>query len=69
MQSVMKLLWASPSAVTKNNKATYVTLLSLDEAKEQAAAATQKALAALDGFDDKARFLRDLAVYLSERVE
>ena len=53
----------------KNNKATYVTLLSLDEAKEQAAAATQKALAALDGFDHKARFLRDLAVYLSERVE
>ena len=51
----------------KNLKSTYVTLTSLDEAKNLANAAIQNAVAALKNFGDEADFLRELVKYLIER--
>ena len=51
----------------RNEKSTYVTLTSLDEAKKLAADTVQQALEALEIFDDEAKFLRDLVKMLLER--
>ena len=51
----------------KNLKSTYVTLTSLDEAKNLANVAIQNAVAALKNFGDEADFLRELVKYLIER--
>lgn len=51
----------------RNEKSTYVTLTSLDEAKKLAANTVQQALEALEIFGDEAKFLRELVKMLLER--
>ncbi|MBO6178477.1 MAG: polyprenyl synthetase family protein [Selenomonadaceae bacterium] len=51
----------------KNQKSTYVTLLSLEEAKKLAIQTVDEAVSALDNFGDEADFLRELATYLLAR--
>ena len=51
----------------RNEKATYVTLTSLDEAKTLAQNAVDEAVAALRVFGERAAFLRDLALFLLKR--
>lgn len=51
----------------RNEKSTYVTLTSLDEAKKLAADTVQQALEALEIFGDETKFLRDLVKMLLER--
>ncbi len=51
----------------QNNKATFVSVYGLDEAKRRLEAETAAALAALEPFGEKGRFLRDLAGYLLNR--
>lgn len=51
----------------RNNKSTYVTLTSLEEAKKLAKETVEEAKKALEPFDSKADFLRELAQYLISR--
>ena len=51
----------------RNEKATYVTLTSLDEAQKLAEAAVSEAVEALRIFDERAAFLRELALFLLRR--
>jgi Geranylgeranyl pyrophosphate synthase len=51
----------------KNNKVTYVSLYSLAEARQMAAAAVAAALEALEGFGPEAAVLRELVNYLLTR--
>ena len=51
----------------KNHKSTYVTLTSLDEAKNLAKKAVDDAIDALKNFGDEANFLRELVKFLIER--
>ena len=51
----------------RNEKATYVTLTSLEEAKKLAEDAVDEAVAALDIFGERAAFLRDVALFLLGR--
>ena len=51
----------------RNEKSTYVTLTSLDEAKKMAADAVNEAVDALSMFGDKASFLRELVECLLNR--
>ena len=51
----------------RNEKATYVTLTSLEEAKKLAEAAVSEAVEALAVFGERAAFLRDLALFLLGR--
>ncbi|MBR1806424.1 MAG: polyprenyl synthetase family protein [Selenomonadaceae bacterium] len=51
----------------KNDKATFVSLTSIDEAKHHAQAAVDEAMDALRYFGDEANFLRELVQYLIER--
>ena len=51
----------------KNNKATYVTIYGLDQAKTMAQHAVDEALACLETFGSKAVILRELAQYLLTR--
>ena len=48
-------------------KATYPALLGLKEARERAAELLKRALESLDGFDEKADPLREIAKYIVER--
>ncbi len=49
------------------HKATFISLLGLEKAKEQADSLSYQAIAALERFDEKADYLRDLARYIVER--
>ena len=49
------------------NKATYPALFGLDETRKKAIYAVDNALAALEGFDDNADYLRELAKYIYYR--
>ncbi len=49
------------------NKPTYVKLMGLDGAKDEAQRLLEAALRALDGFGDSADHLRDMARYIVER--
>ncbi|MGM9579749.1 MAG: polyprenyl synthetase family protein [Anaerovibrio sp.] len=51
----------------RNEKSTYVTLTSLEEARKLAADTVQQALKALEIFGDEAKFLRELVMMLLER--
>lgn len=51
----------------KNHKSTYVSLLSLAEAKQLAQASVSNAVAALESFGDRAEFLRALVKRLIDR--
>ncbi len=51
----------------KNQKSTYVTLTSLEEAKKLAIQTVDEAVSALDDFGEEAEFLRELATYLISR--
>ena len=53
----------------KNHKTTYVSLLGVEGAREEAKQTTARALAALQGFDENAEFLRQLVIYLEQRVQ
>ena len=52
----------------KNDKATYVTIFSLEEARQMARDAADKAVMALEPLGDKAWFLKELVVHLLTRV-
>ena len=49
------------------NKVTYPALFGVDKTRENAKEAVQKALAALEGFDERASMLRGLAQYIISR--
>ena len=49
------------------HKATFISLLGLEQAKEQASALSYQAIASLECFDEKADCLRDLARFIVER--
>ncbi len=49
------------------NKATYPALFGIDESRKKARKAVQEALNALEGFDERAAMLRDLAQYIISR--
>ena len=51
----------------RNNKSTYVTLTSLEEAKRLAQEAVDEAIEALEPFGDKAQFLKELVEFLISR--
>ena len=51
----------------RNDKSTYVTLTSLEEAQRLAKETVDAAVAALDGFGPEADFLRQLVRYMLER--
>lgn len=53
----------------KNHKSTYVTLTSLDQARELAQSAAAEAVGALRSFGDEASFLRQLVVHLVAREQ
>lgn len=53
----------------KNHKSTYVTLTSLDQARELAQSAAAEAVGALCVFGDEASFLRQLVVHLVAREQ
>jgi len=53
----------------KNHKSTYVTLTSLDQARELAQSAAAEAVGALCAFGDEASFLRQLVVHLVAREQ
>lgn len=62
-----KILGKATGSDVKNNKSTYVTLTSLDEAKNLAKAAIDDALISLKDFGTEAAFLRELVQYLIGR--
>ena len=62
-----KILGKPIGSDEKNSKSTYVSLTSLDEAKNFAQAAVDEALDALKIFDSEADFLRELVKYLIAR--
>jgi len=49
------------------NKTTYPSLFGLDETRKKAREAIDEALAALEGFDERAAMLRELARYIIDR--
>ena len=49
------------------NKCTYVSFYGLDRAKEELEKITKEALEEINDFDDKADFLRELALYIKNR--
>lgn len=49
------------------HKATFISLLGLEQAKEQANALSYQSIASLECFDEKADYLRDLARFIVER--
>lgn len=49
------------------NKATYPSLFGVEETRKKAIAAVDNALTALEGFDEKADYLRELAKYIYYR--
>jgi farnesyl diphosphate synthase/geranylgeranyl diphosphate synthase type II len=51
-----------------HNKPTYVSLLGLEAAQEKAQSLYKDAINSLNGFDDSANHLRQLAAYIVERV-
>ena len=51
----------------ERNKITYPSLFGVDKTRQKAEEAVQEALAALDGFDNRAAMLRDLARYILSR--
>lgn len=53
----------------KNHKATYVTVLSLEEAQYQAETAAHNAIAAVEPLGCKGQFLKDLISYMLVRVQ
>lgn len=62
-----KILGKATGSDAKNNKSTYVSLTSLEEAKKLAQATVDDALAALEVFGTEADFLRELVRYLIGR--
>lgn len=62
-----KILGKATGSDAKNNKSTYVSLTSLEEAKKLAQATVDDALAALEVFGAEADFLRELVRYLIGR--
>lgn len=62
-----KILGKPTGSDVKNNKSTYVSLTSLDEAKNLAQAAVNEALNAIKDFGNEADFLRELVQYLLDR--
>lgn len=50
-----------------NNKSTYVSLLGIDECKVKVSELTEKAIKALDAFDNDTSFLKDFAYKLRDR--
>jgi geranylgeranyl diphosphate synthase type II len=51
----------------KNKKTTYVTMYGIEKAKEKAENLTKNAIDEIDSFGEKARFLKELTLYLLDR--
>lgn len=51
----------------EKNKVTYVTKFGLDKAEQYLTDITEEALKILDSYQDKASFLKELAIYIKER--
>lgn len=64
-----KVLGKPVGSDERNNKATYVTIFSLEKARELAREAADKACAITAPLGDKAQFLRDLVQYMLVRVQ
>ena len=62
-----KILGKKIGSDAKNNKSTYVSLTSLDEAKNLAQKTVEDALSALENFGTEAEFLRGLVRFLLDR--
>ena len=62
-----KLIGKPVGSDLRNEKSTYVTLTSLEEAQRLAKETVDAAVAALDGFGPEADFLRQLVRYMLER--
>ena len=62
-----KILGKKIGSDAKNNKSTYVSLTSLDEAKNLAQKTVEDALCALENFGTEAEFLRGLVRFLLDR--
>ena len=62
-----KLIGKPVGSDLRNEKSTYVTLTSLEEAQHLAEETVAKAVKALDGFGPEADFLRQLVRYMLER--
>lgn len=62
-----ELMGKSAGSDSKNDKATFVSLTSIDEAKHYAQEAVDEATDALRYFGDEADFLRELVQYLIDR--
>ncbi|MDR1002231.1 MAG: polyprenyl synthetase family protein [Oscillospiraceae bacterium] len=63
------LLLGKPVASdAQNSKNTYVTLLGIDKAREEAAAYTDRAMGSLSIFGGRAEFLREFAQKLGKRI-
>jgi len=67
VESTEEELGKAAGSDAARNKATYPALFGVDKTRKKAEEAVQKALAALDGFDDRAAMLRDLAHYIISR--
>ena len=60
------MLFRSGSDI-KNNKATYVTMVGLDKAKEKAKMLSDRAFTEIGVYAEKSLFLSELTVYLLNR--
>lgn len=65
--STMEVLGKPVFSDEKNHKVTYVTLLGIEEARNQVKKYSEKALACLDGFESENPFLRQLLISLITR--
>jgi geranylgeranyl diphosphate synthase type II len=67
VEGTEKQLGKATGSDAARNKATYPALFGIEKTRKKAEEALQQALAALDGFDERAAALRDLARYIISR--
>ena len=67
VEGTEKQLGKAAGSDAVRNKATYPALFGVDKTRKKAQEAVQEALATLDGFDERAAMLRDLAQYIISR--
>ena len=67
VEGTQKQLGKAAGSDAARNKATYPALFGLDSTREKAQEAVNDALTALEGFDDRAAMLRELAQYIGTR--
>ena len=65
--STMEVLGKPIGSDEKNHKVTYVTLVGLEQAKEDVAKLSEEAVALMDGLSVQSEFLREIVLYLIHR--